>query len=199
MTRINLLPWREELRKDRQKQFVAVMVTTLVISLLIVGSIHLFYAGQIQNQKTRNNRLEAEIAHLDKKIKQIAELEKEKANLLARMNIVQQLQLARPEVVHVFDELVTTLPEGVYISDIKNAGKRITITGVAQSNGRVSTYMKNVETSEWLSNPTLGIIKTKTRGTAQVSGRTNTFTLNTSQLTPKSATETKPKKKAKGK
>jgi type IV pilus assembly protein PilN len=194
MTRINLLPWREEQRKERQKQFIAVMVVTLVISLVTVGIIHVIYAGHIQNQKARNNLLSAEIAHLEKKIRQIAELEKEKANLLARMNIIQQLQLARPEVVHVFDELVTTLPEGVYISALQNTGKKINITGVAQSNGRVSTYMKNVDASAWLSSPTLTVIKTKDKGTAQVAGRSSTFILDTNQTTPVAADEAQPSK-----
>jgi type IV pilus assembly protein PilN len=160
MTRINLLPWREELRKQKQRDFFVIAAAAVVFTLGIMFLVHLIYAGKIEYQNARNAYLESEIVALDKKIKEIESLEKEKASLLARMNIIQRLQSSRPQVVHTFDELVTTLPDGVYLTSIVNQGDNLTLNGVAQSNARVSSYMRSIEGSEWLSNPKLTIIET---------------------------------------
>jgi type IV pilus assembly protein PilN len=118
------------------------------------------YAGKIEYQEARNAYMESEIVALDKKIKEIESLEKEKASLLARMNIIQRLQSSRPQVVHTFDELVMTLPDGVYLTSITNQGDKITLNGVAQSNARVSSYMRAIQGSEWMTDPKLTIIET---------------------------------------
>ena len=121
---------------------------------------------------------------LDKRIKEIQDLEKEKARLLARMDIIQQLQGSRPQVVHVFDELVTTLPDGVYLTSIKNTGTGITLDGFAQSNARVSSYMRKVDNAGWLSDPRLNVIETKDEKGQRISK----FVLNVRQTSPGSET-----------
>jgi type IV pilus assembly protein PilN len=137
-----------------------------------------------ENQQSRNSYLETEIAVLDKRIKEIKDLEREKARLLARMDIIQQLQGSRPQVVHVFDELVTTLPDGVYLTKIENKGPAITLDGFAQSNARVSSYMRKVDNADWLTDPRLDVIETKD----QKGQRISKFALNVRQTTPGSNT-----------
>jgi type IV pilus assembly protein PilN len=177
MTRINLLPWREELRKQKQRDFFAVTAAAVVLTLGIMLLVHLMYVGKIEYQEARNAYLEREIVTLDEKIKEIESLEKEKASLLARMNIIQRLQSSRPQVVHTFDELVTTLPDGVYLTSINNDGDKLTLNGVAQSNARVSSYMRSIESSEWLSNPSLTIIETTEEKKADRNQRISKFIL----------------------
>jgi len=160
-TRINLLPWRDEQHKQKQIEFIVICVGAFLSMAIVVGGVYLFFENQINYHTERNEYLQAEIRKLDEKIKKIRELEKEKASLLARMQIIEQLQSSRPQVVHVFDELVDTLPDGVYLEKVKNNGKNITIEGLAQSNARVSTYMRNIEKSLWLTKPDLTIIETK--------------------------------------
>ena len=181
MARINLLPWREELRKERQKQFGVAAGVAAAAMAVVIGLVHFYFADQISNQNSRNNYLQAEIKRLDTKIAEIKDLEKQKANLLARMNIIQQLQRSRPEVVHVFDELITSLPEGVYLTQIINQGTVITVKGFAQSNARVSSYMRNVDAAGWLANPKLDVITTKESDRQ----RTSEFTLVMSRKAPK--------------
>ncbi len=187
MARINLLPWREELRKERQQQFMMVTGLMVVLTLAVVGLVHFQISSIIDGQVARNTYLEQEIKVLDKKIKEIQDLEKEKARLLARMNIIQELQSSRPQVVHVFDELVGTLPEGVYLTSIKNAGSNLTIEGIAQSNARVSSYMRNIDSAGWLSNPRLDVIETQDKERERVSR----FVLNAKQTSPKSGDNSK--------
>ncbi|GMR07326.1 MAG: hypothetical protein BMS9Abin26_0329 [Gammaproteobacteria bacterium] len=160
-TRINLLPWRDEQHKQKQVEFIVICAGAFLSMAIVIGGVYLFFENQINYQTERNEYLQAEIRKLDEKIKKIRELEKEKANLLARMQIIEQLQSSRPQVVHVFDELVDTLPDGVYLEKVRNNGKNITIEGLAQSNARVSTYMRNIEKSLWLTKPDLTIIETK--------------------------------------
>jgi type IV pilus assembly protein PilN len=161
MARINLLPWREELRKERQQQFFTLIGLSAGLMVAIIVLVHINFAGVISNQQDRNKYLNGEIKKLDAKIKEIEDLEKEKARLLARMNVIQQLQTSRPQVVHVFDELVTTLPEGVYLTSIKNTGAAVELSGFAQSNARVSSYMRNIDNAGWLTGPKLSVIETK--------------------------------------
>ena len=122
MTRINLLPWRETLRKERQRQFASVMTGAVVLMGVIVFYIHLHIGGMIDYQESRNDYLNKEIARVDEKIKEIRELESQKKQLLNRMDVIQDLQTQRPLVVHMLDELVRTLPEGLYLSSVKQAG-----------------------------------------------------------------------------
>jgi type IV pilus assembly protein PilN len=185
MAQINLLPWREELRKERQQQFLMILGLCAGLALSVIALVHINVAGIIDNQKSRNAFMEAEIKKLNARIKEIENLEKEKARLLARMNVIQQLQGSRPQVVHVFDELVTTLPEGVYLTNIKNSGSDIVLSGFAQSNARVSSYMRNVDNAGWLDDPRLDVIETQDKEGQRISK----FVLNAKTSTPASQEE----------
>lgn len=181
MARINLLPWREELRKERQQQFLALTGLAALLMGAIVLLVHIQMSNIIDGQIARNSFLQQQIAILDERIKEIQDLEKQKARLLARMNIIQQLQQSRPQVVHVFDELVTTLPDGVYLTEVKNLNVQLTLEGFAQSNARVSSYMRRIDEAEWLHNPALEVIET-TEGDQQ---RVSKFVLKATQARPK--------------
>jgi len=160
MAKINLLPWREELRKQKQREFIISAVGGAVVAVLFVLLAHFHIDGLIDNQNQRNNYLQAQIEILDQRIGRINELEKMKADLLARMNVIQELQRSRPESVHLMDELVRTLPDGVYLKTFIQKDKNLDMTGVAQSNARVSDYMRNIDASEWLTAPRLDQIQT---------------------------------------
>ena len=159
MPQINLLPWREELRRRRQKEFGALSVIAVLAMGGVVFAVHLYFQGLIGYQQARNAYLESEIVNLNKKIKQIKDLEAEKERLLARMQIIQELQSSRPEVVHLMDSLVTTLPEGVYYTNVTQKDRLLTLQGIAQSNARVSSLMRRLDGSEWMNNPALVEIK----------------------------------------
>ena len=180
MARINLLPWREEQRKERLKKFQTTSVLAAVLMLAIVALVHVRMNGLIDHQLSRNNFLINENTLLKARITEIEDLEKEKSNLLARMNIIQQLQSSRPQVVHVFDEIVSTMPNGVYLTGIKNSGANITLDGFAQSNARVSSYMRKVDNANWLSDPRLDVISTE----SDKGQRISKFTLVVRQTTP---------------
>ncbi len=180
MARINLLPWREELRKERMKQFQTIAGLAAFLMIAIIVLVHIRVGGIIENQLSRNNYLNKEIKTLEKQIAEIKELEKEKSNLLARMNIIQQLQSSRPQVVHVFDQMVSTIPSGVFLTSIKNIGPSITFEGFAQSNARVSSYMRNIDDADWLTSPRLDVIKTINEKGQRISQ----FTLVVKQTTP---------------
>jgi type IV pilus assembly protein PilN len=160
MATINLLPWREELRKQKQREFVIMASGGAIVAALIVLLGHFHIAGLIDNQNQRNTYLQSQIEILNERIGRINELEKMKADLLARMNVIQELQRSRPESVHLMDELVRTLPDGVYLQTFAQKGRSLEMTGVAQSNARVSDYMRNIDASEWLTGPRLNQIKT---------------------------------------
>jgi type IV pilus assembly protein PilN len=161
MARINLLPWRAERRKQRQKEFGIMLgvaaIGAVVLSFLIVT----FYNGQISGQNERNAFLTGQITQLDKQIVEIEELDKKKAKLLARKEVIEQLQANRSQMVHLFDSLVRTIPDGVVLTSIKQDDVILTLEGRAQSNARVSTYMRNLEGSGWMTNPELSIIEAK--------------------------------------
>jgi type IV pilus assembly protein PilN len=181
MAKINLLPWREELRKQKQREFGIMAGGSAIIAALIVLLAHLHISGLIDNQNQRNAFLENEIDILDQRIGRIKELEQLKANLLARMNVIQELQRSRPESVHLMDEMVRTLPDGIYLKKFTQKGKALTMDGVAQSNARVSDYMRNIDSSPWLTGPRLDLIKT----TEEDRRRIANFTLRGQQKTPK--------------
>jgi type IV pilus assembly protein PilN len=159
MARINLLPWREAERKRRLREFGTMLAGGLVIAVAASAYMHFHVERMIDTQKSRNTFLQKEIAQLDRKIKEIRDLEKTKSNLIARMNIIQQLQQSRPEIVHLFDELVETLPDGVYLTEVAQSGRSIALQGRAQSNARVSAYMRNIDASPWLGNANLKVIE----------------------------------------
>jgi type IV pilus assembly protein PilN len=161
MPRINLLAWRAELRTQRRNQFyIALGGAALAAGLFLLLS-NLAFEGVIDNQRARNDLLKSEIAALDKRIAEIVDLEQKKERLLARMEIIEQLQRSRPGIVHVFEELVRTLPDGVYLTAVKQTGQRLEISGAAESNTRVSALMRNIDGSDWLANPDLEVVEVK--------------------------------------
>jgi type IV pilus assembly protein PilN len=160
MAHINLLPWREDLRKQKQKEFISTASISAVLAGMLVLVAHLYVNGKIEYQTQRNNYIQTEIDILNTRIGRIKELESMKQGLLARMNVIQDLQSSRPESVHLMDELVRSLPDGVFLNLFKQRSKDLTMEGVAQSNARVSDYMRNIDTSEWFSDPHLDLIRT---------------------------------------
>jgi len=180
MAHINLLPWREEERKRKRKEFYTVTGVVVVLMAVIGLAMHLYVAGIIDYQLSRNNILKGEITKVDAKIKEIQELEKKKEQLIARMRIIEQLQSNRPEAVHIFDELARIVPEGLSINSLTQNGRNLIITGRAQSNARVSAFMRSLEASEWFSSPALSVISTKGKGTLKY----REFTLRVNQASP---------------
>ena len=178
MPRINLLPWRAEERKERKLAFLVAMGGAAAAALLVTGAAYMMMSSMIDSQERRNELLRAEIKRLDKQIEEINNLESAKQNFIARMEIIEKLQRSRPEIVHVFDEIVRTLPEGVYLTGVKQTDKRLKFEGVEQSSTRVSTFMRNIDGSEWLRNPELEVVQT-TKGATLGSS----FTLFADQVT----------------
>ncbi|OGT81686.1 MAG: hypothetical protein A3H91_10445 [Gammaproteobacteria bacterium RIFCSPLOWO2_02_FULL_61_13] len=185
MAHINLLPWRDELRKEKQKEFGILVLTFVAVAALTVGTLDRYQNARIDRQKARNAYIETETKKLDDKIKEIEALTKERDRLIARMKAIEGLQRNRPLVVRFFDELVESLPEGVNVSSIVQKENQITIIGEAQSNARVSSFMRNLEGSDWLQNPKLDVIQAKDEKGVRVS----TFTLRFSQVIPKAEGE----------
>lgn len=178
MPRINLLPWREEQRKERKVAFgIALGAATAAAAVVWFGA-SLMFGSMISAQQARNDRLRGEIKTLDKQIEEINNLETAKQKFISRMDIIEKLQRSRPEIVHVFDEIVRTLPEGTYLTGVKQTEKRLKFDGVAQSSTRVSAFMRNIDASEWLKNPELEVVETKQ---GQVLG--SSFTLFADQVT----------------
>lgn len=189
MARINLLPWREELRKEKQQNFLVAMGAAVIFTGIIMGAVHLYFEDRMSYQEQRNAYLDREIKKLDEQIEEIESLERTKKNLQARLNIIQQLQASRPEIVHLFDELVRTLPEGVFLNSVSQNNNTINMKGVAQSNARISNYMWSLEKSDWLTNPVLSIIQTKEKD----GQRNSDFNLRVTQINKKSAATGKSK------
>jgi type IV pilus assembly protein PilN len=160
MPSINLLPWRQELRQRRRKEFLFGVGAAVGLAALIALLAYLTVNSMVDAQNRRNDLLKAEIAELDKAIELIIALEDQKARMISRMEVIDRLQASRPEVVRLFDQIVATLPEGVYLTSVKQAGTRLTFEGVAQSSTRVSAFMRNIDASEALSAPELKVIQT---------------------------------------
>ncbi len=173
MPKINLLPWRESERKRKRREFFLSIGAALATAALVTLLGRWQMSSAIAHQEERNGVIKEEIAELDKQIQEILGLEDQKRRLLARMEIIETLQRSRPEIVHVFDEVVRVLPEGVYLTYLKQSGTRFEIRGVAQSSTRVSAFMRNIDGSEWLSNPQLRIVQTSGDG----GGRGAAFTV----------------------
>jgi len=163
MAHINLLPWRENLRKKRQRDFGTATIFAVLVACAACIGVHFYISELISFQEKRNTFLQQEINLVDKKIKEIKELEKTKAQLIARMHVIQSLQSSRPAVVHLFDEMVSTIPEGAHLTSLVQEGKKLVVKGKAQSNARVSSYMRNIEVSDWLQLPSLEVISTQER------------------------------------
>ena len=168
MARINLLPWREWERKRKQREFAAMAAGGAVLAVIAVVIGHAQMENMISGQEDRNRFLETEIKSLDARIVKIKELESTKSKLLARMNVIQELQSNRPVSVHLMDELVRTLPDGVHLKKFTQKGTELTMEGIAQSNARVSAYMRNIDGSLWVGNPKLNVIETKSEDRRRV-------------------------------
>lgn len=187
MIRINLLPHRAEKRRTQQLQFIVLSVLSLVAGAILVGMVHAAIAAQISYQERRNEYLKQETAVLDKQIAEIRKLREQTQSLLARKTVVENLQSTRSDVVHLLDQMLRILPEGVHLKSIRQTGLRISLVGLSQSNARVSTLMRSIEDSPWLDSPTLVEIHATNVGGA----RMNEFSLNfnlTRQATPSAAT-----------
>ncbi len=178
MPRINLLPWREGQRKERKLAFLVALGGALLAAGVTSFAAYLLYGSMIESQEHRNQQLRVEIKTLDKQIEEINNLEVAKQKFIARMEIIEKLQRSRPEIVHVFDEIVRTLPEGVYLTGVKQTDKRLKFDGVAQSSTRVSSFMRNIDGSQWLRNPELEVVQT-----SKASGPGSSFTLTADQVT----------------
>ncbi|QKK01857.1 MAG: PilN domain-containing protein [Pseudomonadota bacterium] len=159
MARINLLPWRENLRQERQRNFIGALIGTAVLAIAVVFLVSHLFGRQISAQEARNNFLRAEITKLDRDIASIEELEQVRDNLLARKNVIERLQENRSMMVHLFNYLAQTVPEGIRLTSVRQTGEQLTIEGVTQSETRVSDYMRNIERAEWLHDPDLRIIE----------------------------------------
>ena len=162
MARINLLPHREERRKRARQHFFVVAGGTAVVGALVVVAMHGFYAAKVETQLERNRFLKSEVAKLDKEIAEINKLKEEIQALLARKQVIETLQADRAQTVHLLDELVRQMPEGVYLRSVQQRGMSVNVVGYAQSNARVSTLMRNIESSPWLANPGLVEVKAST-------------------------------------
>jgi type IV pilus assembly protein PilN len=160
MPRINLLPWREEQRRERKLAFLVALGGGTIAAVVVACGAYLLMGSMVDAQQARNERLRGEIKQLDKQIEEINDLETAKQRFIARMDIIEKLQRSRPQIVHVFDEIVRTLPDGVYLTSVKQTDKRLKFDGVAQSSTRVSAFMRNIDGSEWLKNPELEVVET---------------------------------------
>ena len=161
MPRINLLPWRDELRAERRNQFYMAMGAAFGVAAVVVLIGVMLMNGIIDAQYNRNKMLDAEIVKLDDRIKEIIDLERKKDRLVARMKIIEELQKSRPEIVHLFEEMVRTLPDGVHLTSLKQTQGKLEIRGTAESNTRVSAFMRNISKSAWLESPDLKVVEVK--------------------------------------
>jgi type IV pilus assembly protein PilN len=194
MTKINLLDWRAARREKRRQEFLTRMGLGVVAALSVLALAWMSMNNAITGQQQRNEYLVQQIAETDQKIKEIEELEKVKENLLARMRVIERLQASRSATVHFFDELVNTLPDGILLTLIKQTGDNVQIDGIAESNGRISSYIKNLEASPWFNNPRLVVIKTSEKNRQ----REGQFTLQVQNLTKQSKEDQEKAKAAAG-
>ncbi|TDV66078.1 PilN domain-containing protein [Pseudomonas sp. LP_7_YM] len=182
MARINLLPWREQQREERKKRFLLSLVGVLIAGVGATLLVDQYLSGAISHQNARNQYIKTEIVQLDARIKEISELKSRRKQLLERMKIIQDLQGNRPIIGRIFDQLARTLPDGVYFNEVKMTDKLISISGVADSNNRVSDLLRNLEASDWLDAPNL--TEVKANGAAGSSDQSNAFQLTVRQTQP---------------
>jgi type IV pilus assembly protein PilN len=162
MPRINLLPWRDQQRRERKLAFFIALGVAAGVAAVVAFAAYLLIGSMIDAQERRNERLRAQIKVLDKQIEEINDLEAQKQKFISRMQIIEKLQRSRPEVVHLFDELVKEMPDGTYLTSVKQSGTKLKLDGVAQSSTRVSALMRSISASQWLKDPELEVVQTKT-------------------------------------
>jgi len=180
ITTINLLPWREELRQEQKKQFTVLTLLMMTLAGFIVLLMYVQMSAEIDYQLSRNAFMGSEIAKLDEQIAEIRDLKKVRRSLVERMEVIQDLQRSRPSIVHLFTEIVSTVPNGVYLQTLSQSGNNLLMNGEAESNARVSTYMRNLDNSDWLKNPNLTVIEIEDIKVNRIS----TFTLTVKQTSP---------------
>ncbi|MFA5983477.1 MAG: PilN domain-containing protein [Methylococcaceae bacterium] len=163
MVKINLLPWREELRKQKKQDFIARIAASVLVTIAILTMVHLYIDGLIDYQEQRNKTLQDEIALLDIKIAEIKTIEEKKSKLLAKIELIQKLQESRPEIVHLFDEIAKITPEGIFLTKLTQTGTGLIFNGKSQSNARISSFMRTIETSPWLQLPKLDVIQSPSK------------------------------------
>src|SRR6202161_4522847 len=188
MPRINLLPWRDQQRRDRKLAFFVALGGAAALAAIAAFIAYLLLGSMIDAQEQRNDRLRAQIKVLDKQIEEINDLEAQKQKFISRMRIIETLQRSRPEVVHLFDELVKEMPDGTYLTSVKQAGSKLKLDGVAQSSTRVSALMRNISASQWLRNPELEVVQTKTDPAG------SSFTLDAEQISLPASDDTTTKR-----
>jgi type IV pilus assembly protein PilN len=177
MPKINLLPWREELRQKRKKDFIVAVVAAALLGGGLTWASGWVMDQRISNQRARNTMLQDEIKQLDAQIEQISGLQNQKERLLARMRIIEELQQSRPSIVHLFDEIVNAVPEGTHLTAIAQTNQRVELSGISNSTTRVATLMRNIEASPWLDAPELGSIQ----ATDSATGRSSQFVVTARQ------------------
>src|SRR6202161_1886314 len=188
MPRINLLPWREQQRRERKLAFFVALGVAAGAAALVAFVAYLMLGAMIDAQDQRNERLKGEIKVLNKQIEEINDLEAQKQKFISRMQIIEKLQRSRPEVVHLFDELVKQMPDGTYLTEVKQTGPKLKLDGVAQSSTRVSALMRNISASQWLRNPELEVVQTKTDPAG------SSFTLDAEQISLPASDDTTTKR-----
>lgn len=167
MARINLLPWREELRQKKKREFLSMLGLGALLTILGLGLVYMYIEGLKTHQEERNKMLQAEIATLDTKIVEVKAIGEMKSKLLSKIDVVQKLQESRPEIVHLFDEIPRTTPDGVYLTKFTQSGNDLTFEGKTQSNARVSAFMRTIEASSWLQIPKLDVIKSPEKNSVE--------------------------------
>ena len=177
MPRINLLPWRDQQRKDRKHAFFAWLGGAAIGALVVTFGAYLLFKSQITSQEQRNDRLRGEIKIVDRQIEEINDLETQKQRFIARMQVIEKLQRSRSEVVHLFDEVAKTMPDGTYLTAFTQDNKKLKFEGVAQSSTRVSTFMRSISASQWMKDPELEVVESKPGNTVG-----NSFVLDASQI-----------------
>lgn len=164
MAKINLLPWREELRQQKKKDFVNSIFLAVLMVVFVFGLVHMYFDGQKGYQEQRNKLLQKEIEVLDQKIIAIKDIEEKKSKLLEKIDLIKKLQTSRPEIVHLMDEIPRLTPDGIYLTKFIQLGNDLTFEGKSESNARISAFMNGIESSKWLQQPKLDVIKASEKG-----------------------------------
>jgi type IV pilus assembly protein PilN len=159
MAKINLLPWREELRKQQQQAFIVSLSFGALVAVVILGVVYMAIEDEKAYQARRNQMLKTQIAEFDRSLGEIKDIEEKKARLLKKIDVIQKLQASRPEIVHLFDELGKVTPDGVYLTKFTQLATTLTLDGKAESNARVSAFMRAIDNSAWVNSAVLGVIK----------------------------------------